>query len=279
MDVDAGTRLIALLGDPVGHSLSPRFQNVAIRAAGINAIYLALRCAGTFETLLNGIARAGGAGNVTLPHKTRAAALVDQATPAVERTGACNTFWLEQGRIHGDNTDVEGFAAATRALIGAPAGARALVLGAGGAARAAVLALVEARADAVHILNRTPARARALQEALDPRGRRVAVLDQPKALRREGYDLVVNATSLGLEPDDPTPLDLEAPVRVGAVLDLTYRHDPTAPTPPTALVAAARQAGIPTADGREMLIRQGAASFRRWFGCDPDLEVMRAALG
>lgn len=273
MDVDADTRLVALLGDPVHHSLSPGFQNAAIRAAGINAVYLTLRCQETFDALLTGIARAGGAGNVTLPHKTRAAELLDRALPAVEKTGACNTFWLEQGRIHGDNTDVEGFSAAARALIGAPAGARALVLGAGGAARAAVLALTQARADAVHILNRTPSRARALQAALDPGGRRVTVLDQPGDVRREGYDLVVNATSVGLDPDDPAPLDLEAPVRVGALLDLTYRPQPTA------LVAAARHAEIPTADGREMLIQQGAASFRRWFGCEPDLEVMRAAIG
>lgn len=199
-------------------------------------------------------------------------ALLDAATAAVEKTGACNTFWFEQGRVHGDNTDVEGFAAAARSVIGAPAGARALVLGAGGAARAAVLALIEARADAVHVLNRTVGRARSLQESLDPSGRRVVALDRPGVIRREGYDLVVNATPLGLNADDPAPLDLDAPARVGAVLDMTYRSEPTA------LLAAAREAAIPAADGREMLLHQGAASFRRWFGCEPDLEVMRRTL-
>lgn len=272
MDVDAGTRLVALLGDPIDHSLSPVFQNAAIRAAGIPALYVALRCANTFDGLMLGIARAGGAGNVTIPHKTRAAALLDVATPAVEKTGACNTFWLENDAIHGDNTDVDGFAAAARSLVGAPAGARALVLGAGGAARAAVLALLHGRADAVHVLNRSPGRAHALQETLDPSGRKVKVVGSPEAVRREGYDLVVNATPLGLKPDDPAPLDLEAPVRVGAVLDTTYG------AAPSALIAAARTAGIPAADGREMLLQQGAASFRRWFGREPDLEVMRSAL-
>lgn len=272
MDVDAHTRLIALLGDPVEHSLSPAFQNAAIRAAGIPAVYLALRCSGTFDGLMLGIARAGGAGNVTIPHKTRATALLDVPTPAVEKTGACNTFWFEDGGIHGDNTDVAGFTAAARTLVGAPAGARALVLGAGGAARAAVLALLQGRADAVHVLNRSTDRAQELQAALDPAGRRVGVIERPGAIRREGYDLIVNATSLGLQPDDPAPLDLDAPVRVGAVLDMTYGRAPSA------LVAAARAAGIPAADGREMLLQQGAASFRRWFGRDPDLEVMRDAL-
>lgn len=272
MDVDSRTRLVALLGDPVEHSLSPRFQNAAIRAAGLPAVYLALRCAGAFDGLLLGIARAGGAGNVTIPHKARAAALLDVAAPAVEKTGACNTFWLEDGQIHGDNTDVEGFAGAVRALMGPPTGARVLVLGAGGAARAAVLALIQGRADAVHVLNRSPARARSLQESLDPAARRVTVLERTDAVRREGYDLVVNATALGLGAEDPAPLDLALPVRVGAVLDLTYRERPSA------LIDDARTADIPAADGREMLLQQGAASFRRWFGREPDLDVMRAAL-
>ena len=274
MTVGADTRLVALLGDPVAHSLSPRFQNAAIAAAGLDAVYLALRCdAERFPGLFRGIAEAGGAGNVTLPHKTRAAALVHEPTPAVEKTGACNTFWVRDGKVLGDNTDVAGFARAARNLIGSPAGARVLVLGAGGAARAVVLALIQERADAIHLLNRTPGRARAVAEALDPRGRRVAVVEGgPGGVEREGYDLIVNATSLGLEPDDPTPLDLSRPVRVSAVLDLTYREGGTS------WVRDAHSRGIPAADGLEMLIQQGVASFRRWFDRDPDTEAMRRAL-
>lgn len=271
----AATRLVALLGDPVDHSLSPRFQNAAIHAAGLDAVYLPLRCdAEAFPGLFRGLAGTGGAGNVTLPHKTRAAGLVDEATAAVERTGACNTFWVAGGRIHGDNTDVEGFARAARSLIGSPAGARALVLGAGGAARAVVLALMDERADAIHLLNRTPGRARAVADALDPRGRRVTVVEGgARGVEREGYDLVVNATSLGLTDEDPLPLALDRPVRVGAVLDLTYTEGTTE------WVADARSRGIPAADGLEMLIQQGAASFRRWFDREPDVDVMREAIG
>ncbi|MBW3552484.1 MAG: shikimate dehydrogenase [Gemmatimonadetes bacterium] len=273
MHPGAGTRLVALLGDPVAHSLSPHFQNAAFAAAGVDAVYLALRCDGSaFPGLLRGIAGAGGAGNITVPHKTAAVPLLDVATPVVERTGACNTFWSEDGRVHGDNTDVEGFAAACRALIGAPAGARALVLGAGGAARAAVAALLEGRADAVHVLNRTIETARALATALDPGGRRVIVLPSREPLRREGYDLVVNATSLGIDDADPFPLDLELPARVGAVLDLVYRPGGT---PWTAEAARLR---VPAADGTEMLLQQGAAAFVRWFDRAAPVEVMRAAL-
>lgn len=268
------TRLVALLGDPVAHSLSPRFQNAALQAAGIDAAYLPLRCdADRFDGLFLGIAGAGGAGNVTLPHKTRAAARLDVPTAAVERTGACNTFWGVDGRIHGDNTDVEGFARAARALIGPPAGARVLVLGAGGAARAVLLALMDERADAIHLLNRTPGRARAVAEALDPRGRKVLVIEGgSEGVTREGYDLVVNATSLGMAHEDPLPLDLDRPARVGAVLDLVYRESGTS------WVSAARSREIPAADGLEMLIQQGAASFRRWFDMEPDIDVMRTAV-
>jgi shikimate dehydrogenase len=270
----AATRLIALLGDPVAHSLSPRFQNAAIRAAGFDAVYLALRCdSDRLEGLIRGIAGAGGAGNITIPHKRSALGVLEVKTPAVERTGACNTFWLENGRIHGDNTDVEGFAAAVRTLIGPPAGARALVLGAGGAARAAVFALLQARADAVHVLNRTPHHGGALRDDLDARRRRVVLLDSADALRREGYDLLVNATPLGLQPDDPPPLDLRVPARVGALMDLVYRPGGTA------WVRDALARGIPATDGADMLVHQGFAAFRRWFGQDPDLQVMKAALG
>jgi shikimate dehydrogenase len=271
--VGPGTRLVALLGDPVDHSLSPLIQNAAIRAAGVDAVYLALRCtAGDLGGLLRGIARAGGAGNVTIPHKNRAARALDVATRAVERTGACNTFWLDGDRVRGDNTDVAGFAAAARDLIGSPAGARVLVLGAGGAASAVVLALLEVRADAVSLLARSPDRARQLQERLDPDGRRVRVVGHDVELRREGYDLVVNATPLGLNPDDPHPVDLHRPARVGAVLDLTYHPGGTA------WVAAAHAVGIPAADGTGMLIHQAAAAFHCWFGAEADIAVMRQAL-
>src|SRR5690606_22711034 len=108
--ITAATRLVALLGDPVSHSLSPTFQNAAFDAAGLDAVYLALRVSATeLPGLLRGIAHAGGAGNVTVPHKEVAARAVDVPTEEVVRTGACNTFWCEGDRVHGDNTDVTGF--------------------------------------------------------------------------------------------------------------------------------------------------------------------------
>ncbi len=268
-----GARLFALLGDPVDHSLSPAMQNAAFAAAGVDATYVAVACdADAFPVLFDRLARAGGGGgNVTVPHKRLAATLVDVPTPAVQRTDACNTFWGEEGRVRGDNTDVEGFAAAARSLVGDTRDARVLVLGAGGAARAAVLSLLQTGAD-VTVLNRTAERARSLQERLDPAEERVRVAEWVDDLTRDRFDLVVNATSLGLRPDDPLPFRFNRVARVGAVLDLVYGRDETR------LVRGARERGVPAADGTEMLLHQGAAAFQRWLGLPAPVEAMRAAL-
>jgi shikimate dehydrogenase len=272
--VSAATRLVALLGEPVSHSLSPRLQNAAFGAAGVDGVYLALRCGGAeLPGLLRGIARAGGAGNVTLPHKEAAAATVERRTGAVERTGACNCFWLENGEVWGDNTDVAGFAAAARALLGAePRGARVLLAGAGGAARAVLCALADAGAAEVVVLNRTPARADALLSAFAGAGPRLGRAASARELAGERFDLAVNSTVLGLREDDALPLPMEGGPALGAALDLVYAPGETA------WVRTVREAGIPAADGMEMLLRQGAAAFERWWGIPVPLDAMRAAL-
>jgi shikimate dehydrogenase len=269
----ASTRVFALLGDPVHHSLSPVFQNAAMRALELDGVYVALRTsAEMIEPLLRALALAGGGGNVTVPHKRRAAAAVERRTAAVDRTEACNTFWLEDGVVWGDNTDVLGFVAAVRALIGSPAGARVLLLGAGGAARAALCGLIDEHADLVVLHNRTAGKAEELSAAFPAAARRVRVVSDAAALRREGFDLVVNATSLGLHAEDDLPISLERIHRAGAVLDLVYGPKGTR------WVQEARRLGVPAADGLEMLLHQGAAAFQRWWGVTPPLETLRKAV-
>lgn len=271
MEPSAGTRLFALLGDPVGHSLSPRMQNAGFRAAGVDATYVALRCdAASMPGLLTGIARAGGGGNVTLPHKALAAATVEEPTEAVSRTGACNTFWLEKGRVRGDNTDVVAVASVARALIGELRDATAVIAGAGGAAAGALYALLDAGAARVVLVNRSPARAEELARRIDPAHRRV-VVSGVNALAGADFDLAINATSLGLREGDSLPLDLEA-VRARAALDLVYRPSETAWT------RHARALGLPARDGTEVLVLQGAAAFSRWWGREAPVDAMRAAL-
>jgi shikimate dehydrogenase len=266
--VTAATRVLAVLGDPVSHSLSPVIQNAALRASGRDAVFTALRCdGGSLAGLVRGLALAGGGGNVTLPHKERAAALLDVPTDAVRRTGACNTFWGADGCLHGDNTDVEGFRRALAGLLGGPPeGLRVLLLGAGGAARAALVALLDDGAAEISLLNRTQERARRL--AVELGGERTRVLD--RAERR--FDLIVNATRLGLHEGDALPVDLERLGGAGAVMDLVYGLQPTR------FVRAAGVLRIPAQDGGEMLVQQGAAAFERWWGEAAPVSVMRDAL-
>lgn len=270
--ISAATRVFALLGDPVDHSLSPGIQNAAFREAGVDGVYVALRCdAEDLAGLMRALARAGGGGNVTLPHKEEAAAVVDRPSDAVRRTGACNTFWGEEDEVRGDNTDVEGFRRALRAFLGEePDGARVLLLGAGGAARATLVGLLDGGVEEVVLLNRTVERARVVARRIG--GERAQVAESVEAVEGEPFDLVVNATRLGLSPDDPLPVDLELLGTVRAVIDLVYGEDGTR------FARAARDRGIQAADGAEMLVRQGAVSFERWWGRRPPLDAMRSAL-
>lgn len=209
---------------------------------------------------------------MTLPHKEKAATIVDVRSEAVRRTGACNTFWGDDdGRVHGDNTDVEGFKRAARLFLdGAPSGARALLLGAGGAARAALLGLLDEGAEEVLIYNRTQERARAVARRIG--GQSVRVVPVLRELEGEDFDLVVNATRLGLDPDDPSPIDFAMLDRAGAAMDMVYGSSATP------FVRAAEEAGIRATDGLEMLVQQGAVSFERWWGREAPVDVMRAAV-
>ena len=267
-----GTRVFAILGYPVAHSLSPAIQTAALRAAGLDGRYVAIACrADDVAPVMRTLARAGGGGNVTVPHKRRAAAALDEAAPAVGRTGACNTFWGEGARVRGDNTDVEGARRAVRALLAGPVrGASVLLAGAGGGARAAVAALIDEDAGEIRVVNRTLARARAMAE--ESTDARVRVVSDARTLEGQAFDLVLNATSLGLGADDPPPVDLARLGPVGAVMDMVYSPSGTP------LTASAEARGIPAMDGGEMLLRQGAAAFELWWGREAPLAAMREAL-
>lgn len=272
MRITAKTRVLTLLGDPVSHSASPEIQNAAFADAGVDGVYVAVRCAPSdLPGFMHGLARAGGGGNVTLPHKEKAAATVDVPSEAVRRTGACNTFWGDGQELHGDNTDVDGFRRALRIFLDGPAkGARALLLGAGGAARAALLGLIDEGVSEVLLYNRTQDRARAVARRIG--GQKVRVVPLVQELAGERFDVVINATRLGLEPHDSSPIDFGVLGRGGSALDLVYgKHK-------TSFVHAAESKGIRAADGMEMLVQQGAVSFERWWGRPAPTDVMRTAI-
>lgn len=270
MEVSASTRLLAVIGDPVAHSLSPIMQNAAIRALGCDAVYVALRTpAAGLGALFSALAAAGAAGNVTVPHKEAAERCVARKTDLCERVGACNTFWTEQGELVGDNTDVTGILASLRRLgADGGSGSRWLLLGTGGAARAVAIAAAQARAE-LRVVSRDPQRARAFAEWA--RSRDARAVDAAAATAQP--DVVINATPLGLAHTDPLPLEPARVPRAGVALDLVYAPGGTR------WVRALCAAGVRAEDGREVLVQQGAAAFTRFFpGEAAPVEVMRAAV-
>ena len=259
---------LVLLGHPVRHSLSPQFQNAALAQAGIPLRYEALDVAPeALGAALKELRSARAAGNVTIPHKQHVAAACDTLTPLAARVRAVNTFWMNEGRLVGDNTDVGGFAAAVVRLLGVvPSDITIGVLGAGGAA-AAVLAAVEGWRDCrAVVLNRTPRHAEEVCERFASVARSI---DDTRGMHEA--QLVVNATSIGLR-DDAIPIDPSILHPSASVLDLVYRPGETA------WVRAARARGHRAMDGLPMLVEQGALSFERWFERAPDREVMWRAV-
>jgi shikimate dehydrogenase len=261
--ISGRSRVFAILGDPVAHSLSPAMHNAAFHALGLEAVYVPLRAAAAeVPVLLHALARAGGGGNVTVPHKEAAAAAVEQATARVRRLGACNTFWGEGAAIHGDNTDVDGVLEAL-AELEAPASGW-LIAGTGGGARAAVAAAV-ARGAGVAIRSRDAGRRQAFEAWCQGQG--------APLVPAEACEVLVNATPLGLKPGDHLPLAHDDAPRAQVAFDMVYGRGETP------WVRLMRQEGLRAADGRVMLVAQGAAAFRRWFPDeDPPIEVMRAAV-
>ena len=267
MEISAKTRLLMVIGDPVAHSLSPAMHNAAFRALGLDAVYVAMRVsADALTQLLAMQAATGGAGNVTVPHKEAMERSVARKTDVCVRVGACNTFWTEDGVLVGDNTDVEGVGAALGKL-GATSFTRWLVVGTGGSARAVAVAAADRGATLV-VRSRDGARARAFATWATGIGGNATAADGPVEI-----DVAINATPLGLTGHDPLPIDVNHLPGVQCALDLVYAPGETR------WVHTLRERGLVAADGREMLVQQGAAAFERFFpGMDAPIEVMRAAV-
>ncbi len=270
---------LAVLGHPVSHSRSPAMQTAALEALGLGGdwSYEAIDVdPADFDERTRGLPDEGFVGvNVTIPHKEAALAIADEASEAAQQIGASNTLSFAGGRIRADNTDATGLVAALPEPID---GRTALVLGAGGSARAAVWALAGGGAS-VSLWNRTAARADELVRDLSGAGAgtaaegRLAPVSGPQA-RAGSYEVIVNCTAIGMRDEDPfehLPLDPERFNAEMVVVDLVYAGSESR------LVSEARARGSTAIDGLEILVRQGAESFRIWTGMDPPLDVMRQA--
>lgn len=262
--VSGKTRLFALLGRPVAHSLSPAMQNAAFQALGLDAVYAAIDCAPEdVAPLARTLAAAGGGGNATVPHKGTLAGALTRSVARISGLGTANTFWGEDGALVGDSTDVAGVIDALTA-IEAPRQGTWLILGTGGSARAVVGAAIQCSAEVVCV-SRSEARGREFREWATGVGASIGFTVDA--------DVVINTTPLGMEGVPGLPADLAETPRAQWALDLVYRRGETE------WVRYCRSKGLRASDGREMLVAQGAASLERWFPkVRAPREVMRAAV-
>ena len=229
------TRLIGIVGNPLGHSLSPVLHNRAFAALGLDFVYLKFPTSDVEDFFQNARAIGIEGFSVTIPHKTAVIPFMRRLTPEASEAGAVNTVWWSKGEWVGDNTDVHGVQAALASAGFDPAGKTVLILGRGGAAKAAVVAVREARS--ATMLSRR---------------------EVPDA-SNYGCDLLINATPVGMYPHESvSPFD--GPIPASVVLDMVYNP------PITRLLRAARDQGKTVIQGTTMVLAQAARQFKIWTG-------------
>jgi shikimate dehydrogenase len=260
---------LVLLGHPVSHSLSPILHAAALATAGIDIGYEAVDVAPQrLEPEMATLVAEGAAGNATIPHKEALARICDRLTPTASLADAVNVWWVEGGELVGDNTDVAGFHALARRVLGCPPGCeRVAIIGAGGAASAVLTAIGDWTGSTARVFNRDPERARRLCARFPDVARVETVMEEALA----GATIVVNATPIGLL-DEGFPVAVERIPERAAVIDLVYRAGDTP------WVRAARERGLRAGDGLAMLVEQAALSFQRWFAREPNRQAMWAAV-
>lgn len=277
---------LAVIGDPIAHSRSPQMHNPALQACGINAQYIRVQVPeGRVAEAFRQFVTCGFLGvNITIPHKFEALGAVDFVDPLAKQLGAVNTLVVRDGQLHGYNSDGPGFLRSVREAFDVDVrDLRVLILGAGGGAgRAVAVQCALEGCWRLVLANRTVEKARGLLkelrqlQPLPSPNRDISVVpweDHHLYAEMENVDLIVNATSLGMKPDDP-PLLPQAGLRPHhMVFDMVYRARGMTP-----LLADAKLAGAKTVDGLTLLLHQGAISFEHWFDRPAPLEAMRAGL-
>ncbi len=261
--------VFGLIGHPVSHSVSKQMQEAALKDLGIAGTYVPLDFPpGTFDHRATAALMAIGFQglNVTIPHKGAAFEICSRRERAASATGAVNTLMFMDSKIVGENTDVFGFSKLIDEKIHINKQTRVLVVGAGGASRAVayVLRKLGARFEVADI---EPSRATGLAKAFG--GRAVPLREVAKA--EEPYDLVVNCTPIGMKGMPGSPVKANLFKRGSVFIDVIYNPEQTA------AMKLARRKGARAYGGLEMLVQQGAQSFRLWTGKEPDVSVMRSA--
>ena len=271
------TKLLALIGDPVGHSLSPAMHNAAFAADNLDFVYVALNVASRdLPAAVRGAAALGLRGfNVTMPHKRAMVSLVDELDEGARISGAVNTVVIEGQKLRGFNTDGPGMVEACREAGIRLEGQGVLLLGAGGAAASIAAAFCDEGIGKLRIVNRNPEHAATLADKLRERDKGAEIEVHPTG-SLDGtvrVPIVVNTTPLGMRDGDPLPLPPECLDADTTLVDAVYR-----PGAETALVRHARERGANVVTGQRMLLYQGVLAQRLWTGRQPNVEAMDRAL-
>ena len=258
---------VCVIGWPINHSRSPLIHNYWIKNHKIDALYEKIPVAPeNLTTFLTTMRDQGYVGcNVTIPHKENAIASIDQPDHRVKRIGALNTIFHRDGKSCATSTDGEGFFQNLVSHVRnfSLRDRTVIILGAGGAARAIVDRLLEEMPATILIANRTPDRAKQIEQDFGPIVNSIAIETLPKFLPQ--MDLLVNTTSLGMIGHDPLRVDVKLLPKTAVVADIVY-----APLK-TDLIKAAENLGLRTAPGLGMLLHQAVRGFELWLGVKPEV--------
>ena len=279
-------KFIGLIGYPLEHSISPCFQQAALDYYGLDIRYEVreTRTEG-LELAINQLRSPQNLGaNITVPYKEMVLPLIDEVDGLAGSIGAVNTIVNRDSKLTGFNTDAYGFlqALGEHAKF-EPRNKKAVVLGAGGAARAASFVLVREGVDFLAIINRTKSRGRTLVDSLkkydedrEHRAEIIALSYQDTNFREtvEHAQLIVNCTTVGMKyglQERDSPLSQDLIPKSALVYDMVYNPSQTC------LLSMAGEAGANTLGGLDMLVYQGAASFKMWTGREAPLDIMFSA--
>lgn len=277
--------LYAIFGYPLSHTFSPRMQNEAFKALGLNSYYIDIPIPPErFKKLVRSLKNSPLNGfNLTVPHKEIILKALDSVDPEARRMGAVNTVLVKSNgkrkKLIGYNTDAYGFSKALKKEAGFNVGGKSvLILGAGGAARACVYALLKEGARRVVIANRTVSKAKRLirdfSKIKTPGKTKLSAIGKTPPLSLPEFDLIINSTSLGLKGSDPLPINLTKSPNQKSVLIFDLIYNPSR----TKLLREASKRGYRTMNGLAMLLYQGARSFEIWTGKRAPINIMRKTL-
>ncbi len=269
MSINARTRITGLIGYPVEHSLSPDMHNAAFEHLGLNYCYIALpvKPEGIADAVKGLRALSFHGCNVTVPYKQEVIPFLDEIDDEAGFIGAVNTIRNDSGHLKGFNTDGRGFMESLKEAGVDPFGKEIFIIGAGGAARAIGYYLAR-RALKLRIFDVDSGKSLPLVRDLKKLNREVVVAENRDGIHTS--DIVINATPLGLNKEDPLPMQIDMLRREQVVCDLIYWDTP--------LLRGARERGCRTVNGLGMLLWQGVFAFQIWTGVLPPVDLMREIL-